>query len=230
MKVSIDKPRAFTPGWAAFACLALAAWAGLCPAETRYISDQLEITMRSGPSTQNRITRMLTSGTPLEVISADGGNGYAKVREPGGREGWVLSRFLSDQPGAQAQLLDARQDLAALQADKLRMTEQLKSVGALHGTIARLEAENQTLAKELETFRATAANILSLDRDAANLESAIDNLVRRNESLLREKLRLEDETAPKWFVRGAGVILLGIILGLVIPRLRGKSKRHWGEL
>ena len=117
-----------------------------------------------------------------------------------------------------------------MQAENAQIAQQLKSIGALHGTIARLEAENQTLAKELETFRATAANILSLDRDARDLESAIDNLVRRNESLLREKLRLEDETAPRWFVRGAGVILLGIVLGLVIPRLRGKRKRHWGEL
>ena len=206
------------------------AWAAPSPAETLYISDELEITMRSGPSTQNKILRMLTSGMPVEVTQDDSGNGYTRVREPGGREGWVLSRFLSAQPGAQAQLLATHQELAVLQTDKAQMIEQLKSIGALHGTIARLEAENQTLASELETFRATTANILSLDRDARDLESAIDNLVRRNESLLREKFQLEDRTAPRWFVRGAGVMLLGLVLGLLVPRLRGKRKRHWGEL
>jgi SH3 domain protein len=167
---------------------------------------------------------------PVEVTREDSGNGYTRVREPGGREGWVLSRFLSGQPGAQAQLLTTHQELAVLQTDKAQMIEQLKSIGALQGTIARLEAENQTLASELETFRATTANILSLDRDARDLESAIDNLVRRNESLLRDKFQLEDRAAPRWFVRGAGVLLLGLVLGLLFPRFRGKRKRHWGEL
>ena len=41
---------------------------GTALAETRYVSDNLEITMRSGTGTSYGITRMLRSGTPLDVI------------------------------------------------------------------------------------------------------------------------------------------------------------------
>ena len=37
-------------------------------AETRYVSDRLEIQMRTGKGTQFRILRMLPSGTALEVL------------------------------------------------------------------------------------------------------------------------------------------------------------------
>jgi len=40
-------------------------------AEALYISDTLEITMRSGKGTNFGITRMLRSGTPVEVLDVD---------------------------------------------------------------------------------------------------------------------------------------------------------------
>ena len=63
-------------------------------AETRYVSDRLEIQMRTGKGTQFRILRMLPSGAALEVLKTDKESGYTRVRAPGGVEGWVLSRLL----------------------------------------------------------------------------------------------------------------------------------------
>ena len=37
-------------------------------AETAWVTDQFEITLRSGPSTSNAIQLMVSSGTPLEVL------------------------------------------------------------------------------------------------------------------------------------------------------------------
>ena len=68
--------------------------AGNAVAETRYVSDTLEITMRSGKGTNFGITRMLRSGTPVEVLEVDKKSGYTQVRTKSGKEGWVLSRFL----------------------------------------------------------------------------------------------------------------------------------------
>ena len=67
---------------------------GNAVAETRYVSDTLEITMRSGKGTSFGITRMLRSGTPVEVLNVDKKSGYTQVRTNSGKEGWVLSRFL----------------------------------------------------------------------------------------------------------------------------------------
>ena len=40
-------------------------------ADTRYVSDELGITLRTGKSTQHQILRMVTSGTPLTVLESD---------------------------------------------------------------------------------------------------------------------------------------------------------------
>ena len=62
----------------------LALLAGAASAETRYITDQLEVTMRSGQSTRNAIVRMLRSGAAVEVLETDAEAGYTKVRVSGG--------------------------------------------------------------------------------------------------------------------------------------------------
>ncbi|MCP3849384.1 MAG: ligand-binding protein SH3, partial [Gammaproteobacteria bacterium] len=41
--------------------------------------------------------------------------------------------------------------------------------------------------------------------------------------------RLANNAEQAWFIRGAGVILLGMLLGLLIPKLRFKKKRKWGD-
>ncbi|MBW2438733.1 MAG: TIGR04211 family SH3 domain-containing protein, partial [Deltaproteobacteria bacterium] len=65
-------------------------------AETMYISDLLKITLRSGPSTENKILAVLESGQTVEVITP--GDEWTKVRQANGNEGWVLSRYLTANP------------------------------------------------------------------------------------------------------------------------------------
>ena len=81
-------------------------------ATTAYVTDQMEVTLRNGTSTGHRILRMLPSGVPLEVLETDSDSGYTRVRSPSGQEGWVLSRYLQNEPVARDQLKAARQKLA----------------------------------------------------------------------------------------------------------------------
>ena len=76
--------------------------AGPADAETAWVSDQFEITLRTGPSTSNAIHLMVRSGTELEIIAQDPDKGYTQVRTGGGTEGWVLSRYLMDEAPAPA--------------------------------------------------------------------------------------------------------------------------------
>ena len=43
-----------------------------------YVTDQLEITLRSGPTLENRILKMLVSGTSLETLEER--EGWTRVR------------------------------------------------------------------------------------------------------------------------------------------------------
>ncbi len=57
-------------------------------AQTVYVIDEFEVTMRTGPSIENKIIAMLPTGTKLQVIEEEGD--WVLVRSPTGREGWVL--------------------------------------------------------------------------------------------------------------------------------------------
>ena len=62
-------------------------------AQTVYVIDEFEVTMRTGPSIENKIIVMLPTGTKLQVIEEKGD--WVLVRSPIGREGWVLKRYVS---------------------------------------------------------------------------------------------------------------------------------------
>jgi len=198
-------------------------------AQSRYVSDELEITMRSGPSTGNRILTMLKSGTELEILSVNEDSGYAKVRNPEGREGWVLTRFLMDQPSAREQIIENNQRMTILSAENTKARAEMEKMDGLRRTIQQLENQNQSLTEELSELRKTAASALSLDEENTNLQQAMNQLADDKETLTRENLILKDEIAPRWFVRGAGVVLLGIVIGLILPKIRWKRRRGWGE-
>ena len=47
--------------------------------EPAWVSDEFEITLRSGPSTSNAIQLMIGSGTQLDVLERDPEAGYSRV-------------------------------------------------------------------------------------------------------------------------------------------------------
>lgn len=62
-------------------------------ADTRYVSDKLIITMRSGAGIDYKIIKTLHTGTPVDVIEET--DKYLKVRIGDGAEGWVLKQYIT---------------------------------------------------------------------------------------------------------------------------------------
>jgi len=203
-------------------------------AETRYVSDSLEIQMRTGKGTQYRILRMLPSGTALEVLEVDQENGYSRVRTPSGVEGWVLSRFLMQGRAARDQLADAEKKLARLELENRKLTASLEDVQQTKGSLdterEQLVKENRRLSQELEEIRRTASSALAIDAENKELKSRIVAYERQAQSLQQENEGLKDRTARDWFMVGAGVVILGMIIGLIIPRIRWRKKSSWDTL
>ncbi|MGD2076047.1 MAG: TIGR04211 family SH3 domain-containing protein [Gammaproteobacteria bacterium] len=203
-------------------------------AETRYVSDRLEIQMRTGKGTQYRILRMLPSGTALEVLEVDQENGYTRVRTPGGVEGWVLSRLLMKGRAARDRLADAEKKLARLELENRKLTAAQEDLREAKGSTTeerdQLMKENRRLSQELDEIRRTASSALAIDAENKKLKSRIVAYERRAQSLQQENEGLKDRTARDWFMVGAGVVILGMIIGLIIPRIRWRKKSSWDSL
>jgi len=214
-----------------FCLLALAASAA--DAQARYVSDRLEITLRTGTSTQHSIIRMLPSGARLEVLEVDAPSGYARVRTPDGTEGWVLSRYLMDRPAAREQLESATRRVDALTSRVAELTsqvEQLKSErNALDAERSGLGTEAEELRAELERIRRVSASAMELDKANRELRTRLAAAEQAGDELRMEVAELKRNTQRDWFVAGAGVLVLGLLLGLVIPRLRFGRRSRWGD-
>jgi SH3 domain protein len=203
-------------------------------AETRYVSDRLEIQMRTGKGTKFRIMRMLPSGTALEVLETDKDAGYTRVRAPGGVEGWVLSRVLMKGQAARDKLADAEKRLARLELENRKLNSSFDSLkkekGGTDQELRKFDKENRKISQELENIRRTASSSLAIDAENRELKSRIVAYERQAQSLQQENSGLKDRTARDWFMVGAGVIILGMVIGLIIPRIRWRKKSSWDTL
>ena len=63
-------------------------------AATSYVADSFQITLRTGPGSDNKIIKMLHSDEPLEVVGEQGN--WLSVKLNDGTEGWVLKRFITE--------------------------------------------------------------------------------------------------------------------------------------
>ncbi|MGD9386829.1 MAG: TIGR04211 family SH3 domain-containing protein [Gammaproteobacteria bacterium] len=214
--------------------LLLASLGQLAHAETAYVSDRLEITMRTGTSTQYSIIRMLPSGARLELLETDAASGYSRVRTTDGTEGWVLSRYLMDQPAAREQVASASERAGSLQLQVSDLSAQVEALtgerNALQAQRDGLEAEVAELRGELERERRVSAASLELDQANRELRTRVAATDQENARLRGEIDDLKRNTQRDWFLAGAGVLLLGLVLGLVLPRIRWRRRSGWGDL
>jgi len=198
----------------------------------RYVTDSLKLEARTGPSTSNRIVRMLESGTPVTVLESK--DGYSRIQLGGGSDGWILSRYLMNEPSARNALAAAQTSLEKVSTEneqlKAQLTEALSTGQSTEQARDQLEQRSSSLAEELEEIRRTAAATLSINQQNQELQERVVNLERDLQLAQQENQAMSDSEERDWFVTGAGVLFGGMILGLIIPRLRWKKRRGWGEL
>lgn len=196
-----------------------------------WVSDQFEITLRSGPSTSNAIQLMLDSGARLEVLERDADSGYSRVRTPGGTEGWVLSRYLMSEPSAREQLQKLTSELTSATSRGSSLDAQMKAVKAEYDTankkIAALEREKAAVEKELSEIKRTAANVLAINDQNKSLMDQLTAAQIRADTLEQENRQLSSQTTRYWFMAGALVLLVGVLLGIWLPRVRWQRRSRY---
>ena len=192
--------------------------------EPIWVSDQFEVMLRTGPSTNNAIELMVGSGTELEFLEEDAESGYSRVMTSGGTEGWVLSRYLIAEPGAREQLAMLTQQLTNAQAEGTSIGSQLGDVRseyeAAQRRIRALEQDKADMQAELDKIRRTAANVLAIDNQNMNLQQKLADAETTMSVLEQENYNIGSQTRRNWFITGALVLFGGLVLGLILPKVR----------
>ena len=201
-------------------------------AEVRYVTDQMWLQLRSGPSSGHRIIQTLKTGTPLTIVEEDKDKGYARVTTSRGKEGWVLIRYLVKTPVARVRLAKIEEKLAKVSAElkqtKALLAESSNNLETLQTEKSALEQTFSSASKELDQIKTLSANAIELDAKSKKLTMRNQELEIQLEALSAENAELSSDRDRTYLLYGGGLVVLGILGGLILPSLRPrKSNDSW---
>ena len=208
-------PRMFLRQAAILLLLLASAGAG---AATLYVSDELTVPLRRGPSNGHRIINAaLPSGTALEVLGEDKAAGFTQVRTPNGTDGWVPTQYLTPQPVAKDLLAAATKRVEKLEAELKATKETFQET---RGARAEAESRSTNLDKQAKQLQAELAEVrrvsaTSLTQYEENKQLKVENqdLHAKVTALSNQVGQLQNNTQLRWLLGGGALVLLGLGLG-----------------
>lgn len=200
-------------------------------AQTRYVSDDLRINMRTGQGDQFRITKILPSGTKMTVLEQGAAGEWVRVRTPDGDEGWVRSQYLQEEPIARDRLAQAEARIATLSKQRQELGSETSTLEQenqqLSENLKSARAEVQRLSTELEELKLISSNAVNLNQANQQLMEERQLLETEIDVLKAENARLGDDSNQTWFLYGAIAVGIGVIITLLVQGLR--SRRRYSE-
>lgn len=185
-------------------------------AQTVYVSEDFEITMRTGPSTSHKIISLVQSGEALEMLKK--GEEWSMVRTPGNKEGWVLNRYLTSQTPCAMVLEQIREDHERLKA---RLQEQQKTAEELgsqkqqtDAQLSRIRQERDELSKAYETLKRESSEFLRLKERHQEVVAGLEEEKARSTELYQENQEMKRSRTIHWVMTGGGIMLIGFFIGL----------------
>ncbi|MGD8471331.1 MAG: TIGR04211 family SH3 domain-containing protein, partial [Desulfobacteraceae bacterium] len=191
-------------------------------AETMYVSDILKLTLRTGPSIENKIIAVIESGQKMEVIKF--GDEWSQVQLPDGKEGWVLSRYLTpdETKGIKLERMETMHKNLMLQAaELLEKNNRLKTEN--NRLSSELEASQKQLTQtqtDFEALKAEDAEFLTLKANYNRMASQLAEQTAKAKQLEEQLSSLVMNTYIKWFLAGSGVLIIGFLIGFSTKRQR----------
>lgn len=181
--------------------------------EKRYVSDELNTWVRSGPGDNYRLVGTANAGEQVTLLQSNEETKYGQVRDSNGRTSWIPLAQLSTTPSLRTRVPDLENQVKTL-TDKLnnidttwnqRTAEMQQKVAQSDTVINGLKDENQQLKNQLIVAKKKV--------DAANVQ-------------LDDKQRA---IIMQWFMYGGGVAGFGLLIGLLLPHMipSRKKKDRW---
>ncbi|GIA96175.1 TIGR04211 family SH3 domain-containing protein [Vibrio cholerae] len=179
-------------------------------AQDRYIADKLFTYMHSGPSNQYRILGSIDAGEKVKLIEVNKESGYSHIADERGRTGWVESRFITREVSNTLRLPALEKEL-----------EEVKKL--LANARQNADSEKARLAESLELRN---QQIADLERNYADISKQLTDSQSEIRELRAKLDTQKEDLLLKYFTYGGGVAGIGLLLGLVLPHIIPRRKRH----
>ncbi len=191
-----------------------------------YITDQVDIPMRAEKTFDDNIVRSLPSGSKLAILQATE-DGWTQVKFESST-GWIISRYLSNNPPARVRLEKLRQ---TYNANKLLIAKLAQRKTELKSDVQTLKVQNTKLSIQTSKSKAEKEHVEQVYKDALKLEHTNEKLITENLQLKTEiQLLKNNNTATKesssrnWFFTGSMVLFFGILIGFIFPNFVNRRR------
>ncbi len=185
-----------------------------------YITDQVDIPIRSEKSLGNTIIRLLPSGTKLSVLQITE-DGWTEVKYQD-TIGWISSRYLSNNISAREELKQAN---TVINENQLLITKHETELKELNKQLLLLNNKNKELVIKSSKSEAEKTHIEQIYQDALKLEHENEKLnqeqlhLKTELQLAQNNSQIERDTSQRnWFIVGALVLFFGIVIGFIMPK------------
>lgn len=200
--------------------------------EVHYVRDLLYVPLRSGQSAKHRIVHKgLASGTRLTLLESNSESGYSKVRTERGIEGWIPSQYISTEPSGRQLYEQEKKAHSQLKQQNTQLNQQLNELKTKQqqssSEVKTLTAQRNKLSEELEYIKAISANAITLDSENKKLLEENLRLKNQTDVLSADNKRLQDNSKNDAFLNGAFAVVIGVMIALIVPRLRPKKSSEW---
>lgn len=177
-------------------------------AEVRYVTEELSTYLRRGAGDEYRIAGSIKAGEKVTVLAQK--DKYTQIRDSRNRDAWILSSELSKEPSANVQIPALKNQIQelSLKLNKIdeewqqRVSEMQRRTRQSEAQSSQLLEQNTQLKRQLETS---------------------NNKNKEYEALLSAE---KQEIIIRWFIYGGSVMLVGLILGLILPNIIPRRRRR----
>ena len=179
-------------------------------AQTQYVTENLNTYLRKGPGDQFKIAGKIAAGDKVTVL--DRKERYTLIRDGRNREGWILTAEISNTPSSK--ILTPQ-----LQQQVQKLTLKLNNIDK--------EWQQRTVEMQRRTQQADQQSSELLEQNAL-LKRELDILKNKNRDLEALQNAEAREIMIQYFIYGGSVLSIGLILGLILPAILPRRKRHNG--
>lgn len=194
-------------------------------AENWYVKPSSEIPIRAGQGTDYKILAVVPDGMMVELVEES--DPWAKIRTPGGTEGWMLKRYLSNDPPL-SEMVDVlrtrKNELETKEEETSRRYDELaEAYSRMEQEYNILLADRDNLKNKYESLQADTADVIKIKENLTNTANQLQETRQKMAVVARENESMKNNIAIKWFLAGGAVLILGWLIGLMTSRTRRKK-------
>lgn len=195
----------------------------LAAAATWYVKPSAEVPVRSGQGAEFKILAVVPDGMTVELLEEI--DPWARVRTPGGTEGWLLKRYLTSEPPLSVLVASLQAENARLKGTDLN--RKYDELSAAHSQseqqLIACRAERDEARNNYETLRRSTADVVGIQKRLADATKELQETREKLSVLEQAKREQRRNTSIMWFVAGGAVMLSGWSLGMMTAKSRKRK-------